>query len=311
MDFRKTYFILPNLFTLASVFCGFYSIVLTARIGEGEGSDEDLLYKAALAIVFGLFFDGADGRIARLTKTQSDLGLQLDSLADVITFGVAPALLVYRWGLEDLGRVGLGVGFLFLAAGALRLARFNVLAMRDAGKPGKYMIGLPIPIAANMIVALVLTNHAIGVTKAVNQTSIAVLVSVLGYLMISRVRFRTMKDLTLNKRTVAASGALLVIVIIVGARINAPAVFMTLITLFIALGLAEEVIFYRRRRKEQRTASEPDDSEADVLAELGADGAGSGAAPARAKSDAPAGPHPPGAQDVTRHPGAQGGRDDH
>ncbi|HLT35730.1 MAG TPA: CDP-diacylglycerol--serine O-phosphatidyltransferase, partial [Enhygromyxa sp.] len=132
MDFRKTYFILPNLFTLASVFCGLYSIVLTARLGEdGGASDEQLLYKASLAIVFGLLFDGADGRIARLTKTQSDLGMQLDSLADVITFGVAPAMLVYRWGLLELGRFGLVVAFVFTACGALRLARFNVLAMRE------------------------------------------------------------------------------------------------------------------------------------------------------------------------------------
>ena len=272
MDFRKTYFILPNLFTLAGVFCGFYSIVLSARIGESEGSDQDVLYKAALAIVFGLFFDSADGRIARLTKTQSSLGLQLDSLADVVTFGVAPAMLVYRWGLEDLGRVGLAVAFLYVAAGALRLARFNVLAMREEGKPpGKYFLGLPIPIAANMIVALVLTNHAIGVTRVANQSSIAVLVAVLSYLMISRVRFRSMKDLTLTKRTAAAAGAILVLGVIVGAQINAPAVFMLLITLFIALGLTEEVVFYRRRRREQRLANEPDDSEEEVLAELGAD----------------------------------------
>jgi CDP-diacylglycerol--serine O-phosphatidyltransferase len=217
VDFRKTYFILPNLFTLASVFCGLYSIVLTARLGEHGGvSDDDLLYKASLAIVLGLLFDGADGRIARLTKTQSDLGVQLDSLADVITFGVAPSILVYRWGLLELGNAGLFIAFVFCACGALRLARFNVLAMREQqaklaaatqpeppgdGKPKPaQFIGLPIPIAANMIVALVLANHAIGVTEISNHAAIAAFVLVLSYLMISRVRFRSFKDVTLNKR---------------------------------------------------------------------------------------------------------------
>jgi CDP-diacylglycerol--serine O-phosphatidyltransferase len=277
VDFRKTYFLLPNLFTLASVFCGFYAITLCARLGD-EGSDEDLLYKAALAIVIGLFFDATDGRIARLTRTQSELGLNLDSLADIVTFGAAPALLVYRWGLEGLGKVGMFVAFLFLACGALRLARFNVLSLREeaSGKaePGKYMLGLGIPIAANFIVGMVLVNHAIGLNHAVNQASIAVIVVVLSYLMISRVRFRTMKDLQANRRTLGAAVLVLVLAIIVGARISTPAVFMLLITTYVMLGLLEEVLFFRRRRAEELATAryEPEDDEGDVLAELGANG---------------------------------------
>jgi CDP-diacylglycerol--serine O-phosphatidyltransferase len=275
MDFRKTFFILPNLFTLASVFCGLYSIVLSAHLGMAGEPEDELLYKASLAIVFGLFFDSADGRIARLTRTQSDLGLQLDSLADVITFGVAPSLLVYRWGLESLGRLGLAVAFVFLACGALRLARFNVLAIRAEGKPSKYFIGLPIPIAANMLVAMVLTNHAVGLNEAINHTSIAAVVVVLGYLMISRVRFRSMKDLRLSKRTLAAGAAIIALAVLAAARINAPFVFLGLIGLFIALGLAEEIVFYRRRKREaaaETRPDEPDDDENEVLAELGAQG---------------------------------------
>src|SRR5579862_7755609 len=143
VDFRKTYYILPNLFTLSSVFCGFVSVSLSAS-GQG-GAD---LYQAALAICFGFFFDTADGRVARLTKTQTDLGRDLDSLADVVTFGVAPALLVYKWGLTSFGRWGMFVAGLYVCAGALRLARFNVLARREevqAGgpkPPGKYTLGL-------------------------------------------------------------------------------------------------------------------------------------------------------------------------
>ena len=144
MDFRKTYYILPNLFTLSSVVCGFISISLSAS-GQG-GSD---LYQAALAICFGFFFDTADGRVARLTKTQTDLGRDLDSLADVITFGAAPALLVYKWGLTSFGRLGIFIAGLFVCAGAMRLARFNVLSRREeaAGQkdPGKYTLGLTDP----------------------------------------------------------------------------------------------------------------------------------------------------------------------
>jgi CDP-diacylglycerol--serine O-phosphatidyltransferase len=273
MDFRKTYFILPNLFTLSSVLCGFYSIILSGRLDDTAPGD-DALYKAALAILLGLFFDGADGRIARLTRTQSDLGMQLDSLADVITFGVAPALMIYRWGLEDFGRWGIFVAFVFVACGALRLARFNVLAMRDAGdKPGKYMIGLPIPIAANVLVGLVLVNHGLGFHRGVSQTSIAVLVCVLGYLMISRIRFRSLKDIKLNRRTMFVGLALAAVSVFVTVRINAPAVLLGLIGLFILMGLCEEVVLFRRRRREERGAAkvnEPDDREEDVLAELGA-----------------------------------------
>src|SRR5215510_10835584 len=142
MNWRKTFFILPNLFTLASVFCGFFSITLSA-----SSSDVRDLYMAALAICVGFFFDTFDGRIARLTKSQSALGLQLDSLGDVITFGAAPSMLVYRWGLSKFGLWGIFIAYSFCAAGALRLARFNVLAAHETevkGKPSKFIVGLPI-----------------------------------------------------------------------------------------------------------------------------------------------------------------------
>src|SRR5215831_7466304 len=165
VDFRKTYYILPNLFTLSSVFCGFISISLSASSGS-TGSD---LYQAALAICFGFFFDTADGRVARLTKTQTDLGRDLDSLADAITFGVAPAIMVYKWGLTSFGRLGIFIAGLFVCAGALRLARFNVLSRREeaAGekKPGKYTLGLTIPMAASVVVLMVVIAHNAGAYK--------------------------------------------------------------------------------------------------------------------------------------------------
>src|SRR5262245_49388140 len=159
LDLRKTLFLLPNMITLSSIFCGFDSIRLSAT----AGGDDDF-ERASLLLVYALFFDMLDGRVARATKTQSAFGLQIDSLADVVSFGVAPALLVYRWSLYQKPTAGLIAAFLFVAAGAVRLARFNVLSMGESGKPtkpGKYIIGLPIPGAAGILISLVIANHAI------------------------------------------------------------------------------------------------------------------------------------------------------
>ncbi|MFW5921447.1 MAG: CDP-diacylglycerol--serine O-phosphatidyltransferase, partial [Polyangiales bacterium] len=141
VNLRKSLFILPNLFTLSSVLCGFYSVVLCAS----EPTEDDF-YRASLLILFAMLFDAVDGRVARLTKTQSAIGVQLDSLADVISFGVAPAVLVYAWSLEALGALGIFAGFCYVACGTIRLARFNVMTMSDSGapkEPGKYTHGLP------------------------------------------------------------------------------------------------------------------------------------------------------------------------
>src|SRR6185436_16583605 len=125
-------FLLPNMITLSSIFCGFDSIVVSAT---ARGDDD--YYRASLLIIYALFFDILDGRVARLTKTQSAFGLQIDSLADVVSFGVAPALLAYKWSLVQLGTPGIVIAFAFTGAGAVRLARFNVLSMGESGQPTK------------------------------------------------------------------------------------------------------------------------------------------------------------------------------
>jgi CDP-diacylglycerol--serine O-phosphatidyltransferase len=291
VDFRKTYYILPNLFTLSSVFCGFVSISLSA---SGQGGPD--LYQAALAICFGFFFDTADGRVARLTKTQTDLGRDLDSLADVVTFGVAPGLLVYKWGLTSFGRWGMFVAGLYVCAGAMRLARFNVLSRREEAKgghkaPGKYMLGLSIPASASVLVLMVIVAHNVGLYAWVTEGFVAVLVLVLSYLMVSRVHFRSFKDLRLNKRTV---GLILLIVgsgvVVARAGIDKAVVFLFLITAYILLGFTETVILIKRHFSAQRrlrhaqaaaaaaAASAPEDStgeeqpppDDEVLRELGA-----------------------------------------
>ncbi|HVR01455.1 MAG TPA: CDP-diacylglycerol--serine O-phosphatidyltransferase [Polyangia bacterium] len=252
MDFRKTYYVLPNLFTLSSVFCGFVSISLSAS-GQG-GAD---LYQAALAICFGFFFDTADGRVARLTKTQTELGRDLDSLADLVTFGVAPGLLVYKWGLTSFGRWGMFVAGLFVCAGAMRLARFNVLSRREeaAGHktPGKYTLGLSIPAAASVLVLMVIVAHNVGVYPWVSQGFVAVVVLALSYLMVSRVHFRSFKDVRLTKRTV---GLLMLVVgsgvVVALAGVDKAVVFLFLITAYILLGFTETMILIKRHFSAQR-----------------------------------------------------------
>src|SRR5271156_9644 len=157
MRLRKAMFVLPNLFTVSSIFCGFFAMTLWAGGEERTGR----FYQAALAILFAIFFDGFDGRVARLTKTQSEFGMQLDSLADVVSFGAAPALLLYKWTLEPLGFWGLFVAAAYVSCGALRLARFNLLANRPASS--QFLVALPIPVAAGAVIAVAIAH---GVTDA-------------------------------------------------------------------------------------------------------------------------------------------------
>ncbi len=277
MNFRKSFYILPNLFTLSCVLSGFTSLSLSS-----SGGGDENFYLAALAICFGFFFDTIDGRVARLTKTQTDLGRDLDSLADIITFGAAPALLVYKWGLTSFGRLGIFVAGLFVCAGALRLARFNVLSRRDeaAGykRPGKFTVGLSIPVASSVVVFMVIVTHNAGQLRLLTEGGTAVLVLLLSFLMVSRVRFRSFKDLRLSGRTMGVilllGGASASIVL---AGFEKAFIFLFLSLAYIGLGLAEEVIFFRSRRAEARgtlaAATPPAPTppqEEEVLAELGA-----------------------------------------
>ena len=198
--------------------------------------------------------------MARLTKTQTDLGRDLDSLADVITFGAAPALMVYKWGLTSFGRLGILIAGLFVCAGALRLARFNTLSRREeaggAKGPGKYILGLSIPTAASVLVFMVIVSHNAGQYQLVSESSTAVIVLVLSVLMVSRVRFRSFKDLRLSGKTVGVvlllAGACTAIVF---AGLKKAFIFLFLSVAYITLGLAEEIIFFRSRRQAARDAA--------------------------------------------------------
>jgi CDP-diacylglycerol--serine O-phosphatidyltransferase len=251
-DLRKLMFVLPNLFTVSSIFCGIYSIALCA--GEQTG---DNFYRAAVAIFFGTFFDAFDGRVARMTKTQSEFGVELDSLADVITFGVAPAILVYKWALSGMGNTGIFICAAYASCGAIRLARFNVLthAEHENSPSGvsRYFVGLPIPLAAGMIISLVIALRAPG---AEGPLPIAGLMLGLSFLMVSTVRYRTFKDAGLSARTLIIF--LGVLLVFVGAALTGRVhqVLLVYFSAYLVLGLAEEALFGRKRRAAARAAAE-------------------------------------------------------
>lgn len=264
---RKWLFVLPNLFTVSSIFCGIYAIVL-ATSATPETTSVDF-FRAAIAILFGMFFDGCDGRVARLTRTQSDFGVQLDSLADVITFGVAPAILLYKWSLEPLGAGGIFIAGVYASCGALRLARFNVMAAKEEG-PSNYFQGLPIPLAAGMVVALVIAATRAAEPVAVAPLPAAILTLVLSYLMVSNVRYHSFKNLRPKSREALVLVMLLGLGALIAAQMRPSVVPLVYFAGYVLLGLVEEVLFRKRRAHALQLAApvdEPivvDDSEEDV-----------------------------------------------
>jgi CDP-diacylglycerol--serine O-phosphatidyltransferase len=256
MKLHKLKFVLPNLFTVTSIFCGFYALTLCA----GDASPSQL-YQAALAIFFAMFFDGFDGRVARLTRTQTQFGVELDSLADVISFGVVPAMLVYKWALAPLGLIGLLVSFLFTAAGALRLARFNVLSRQsDHAAHSRFFVGLPIPLAAGMIVSMVIAHHGTGGGDRLGtgaQVPILIVVAVLSLLMISTLRYRTFKDVRLNRRTLSVFMAVCLAGVVVATRIHPSFVLVVYFAAYLVLGFVESGLLLGRHLSERKASGEP------------------------------------------------------
>jgi CDP-diacylglycerol--serine O-phosphatidyltransferase len=185
--FRRGVYLLPSLLTLGNMFCG-YACIIYAMRGEFE--------TAAPFIGFAVVLDMLDGRIARLTGTASEFGLQFDSLADVISFGVAPAVLSFSWGLQPLGRLGWAAGFLFVSAAMMRLARFNIQA---AGGDKRYFVGMPSPAAAAVPAATVYA-YPWGLYDYRAALPVLVMVLVPAVLMVSTIRFRSFKSIDLQSR---------------------------------------------------------------------------------------------------------------
>ena len=196
---------LPCLLTCCSLFAGFYSLV--AAINSH-------FYAAAVAILIAGVFDGLDGRVARMTGSTSHFGMELDSLCDLVSFGVAPALLAYLWALTPYGRYGWLAAFLFVATTALRLARFNSQGEQPAH--GHDFVGLPCPAAAAMIATTVMFCRFLGVTETVKHISILLFVYVLSYLMVSTHRYLSFKQINLSrtKKFQAVVGMLLLLILL-------------------------------------------------------------------------------------------------
>lgn len=239
---RRGVYLLPSLLTTGGLFCGFFAVVASVR---GE------YLHAAIAIMAANVFDVLDGRVARVTRSTSDFGVQYDSLADLVAFGVAPGLLAYCWGLRPWGTWGWLAAALFVTCGALRLARFNV---QQDNIEKRHFVGLPIPAAAEMIASTVLLHHYLGGTVvATRQPLMLGLVYLLAGLMVSNVRYFSFKEFEIHRRQpfwVLVAG-----VVLLNLLVAQPQIFLfTGFTLYTASGPGRWAWIVWRRRVRRRAA---------------------------------------------------------
>ncbi len=233
---RGTY-ILPNLFTTANMFCGFFGMV---------NSIDGHYQTAAIAVLASCLFDILDGKVARLVGATSRFGVEYDSLADLVAFGVGPAVLMYMWALKPFGRLGWLAAFLFMACGALRLARFNV-QVDTVSK--KYFVGLPIPGAACMVATIVLFASQWRIPY-VPEHSIMLLITtyVLGFLMVSNIPYNSLKDLEmLRGKLLPTLFMLLVLITVVAAKPH-----VMLFTMFLTYVVSGPLTLLVKRYRERR-----------------------------------------------------------
>jgi CDP-diacylglycerol--serine O-phosphatidyltransferase len=200
---KKGIYVLPNLFTTASLFSGFYSILASMK---------GMYEIAAWTILIAMVFDGLDGRIARMTRTTSKFGAEYDSLADLVAFGVAPAILAYHWALLSFGKWGWLAAFLFVTCGALRLARFNV---QTEIIDSKVFNGLAIPAGASVIATAVLLYFQMGGEGQFNNLSILIGTVVVALLMVSSIKYYSFKDLNFFARKPFMSFVLIVLILVI------------------------------------------------------------------------------------------------
>jgi CDP-diacylglycerol--serine O-phosphatidyltransferase len=262
---RRGMFLLPSLFTVGNIAAGFFSITQTMAALTGAGDARTHLDWAAIAILFAIPFDALDGRIARMTNTCSDFGRELDSLADAITFGVAPSLLALIWGFhflpdsinpelhEHLIYAGAFICFLFLIGGVSRLARFNIShdpLPRNPGRPDrKYFVGMPIPAAAGLLAATVHFEWGIPVEAWWVALIWLAIVGVSGFLMVSTWRFWSGKEISFSRRHSFRTLFFIAIVLFVIFRFSQVALFsLALAYMFSGIWARAAYSWSRRRR---------------------------------------------------------------
>ena len=273
---RRGMYLLPSFFTAGSLGAGYFSVTQTIAALDGSGQAHMHLDWAAIAILLAIPFDALDGRIARMTNTASDFGRELDSLADVITFGMAPSLLAFVWGFhflpdsmnaqlrQHLMQAGAFICFLFLLGGASRLARFNIspdAQPRNPGRPGrKYFVGMPIPAAAGLLAATVHFFNGIPVQEWWVALPWLILVGLASFLMVSTWRFWSGKEINLARKLPFWVLPLVAIVIWICLRYsNAVLFMMALDYMFSGIWARAAYGWSRRRRRNPAEVVAPDE----------------------------------------------------
>lgn len=240
---RKGIYILPNTLTLCGMFLGFFSILASLK--------GDYVH-AAWAILVADIFDGLDGWVARLTGSTTKFGIELDSLSDLVAFGVAPAVMLYKWALMPFGRVGWAAAFLFVACGALRLARYNV---QMGSAESKAFTGMPIPGAASIIAALVIFYHEMWDSTPARNYLILFCTFFLAVLMVSRLRYHGAKELDFGKRK--PFWILVAIVIVLVLVVMHPAIALFVFAMIYLVGgiIENMIIYYKKRRRMNKVST--------------------------------------------------------
>lgn len=238
-SFNRGIYLLPNLMTTAALFAGFYAVI--------AGIQGDFL-EGAIAIFIAMVFDGLDGRVARMTNSSSAFGAEYDSLADMVSFGVAPALLIYQWGLQEFDKIGWLAAFIYTAGAALRLARFNTqVGVADK----RYFQGLPSPAAAALLAGLIWTVES----NAMFETNLPVLALFLtifsGLLMVSNIRFHSFKEFNL-KGKVPFVTLLLVVMVFVVITIEPAMILFSIMFLYAFSGPVVTLVSLRKTREIRR-----------------------------------------------------------
>jgi CDP-diacylglycerol---serine O-phosphatidyltransferase len=233
---QRGIYLLPNLLTTAALFAGFYSIVAAMK-GHFE--------LAAIAIFVAMVADGLDGRVARLTNTQSSFGAQYDSLSDMAAFGIAPALVLYSWSLTYLGKLGWLAAFLYAAATALRLARFNT---QVSDKP--YFQGLPCPSAAGMVASIIWLASKYDIEGSLFSLPVAIMTIIVAALMVSTIRYTSFKYVDF-KGKVPFITVVLAVFIIVGIALEPPEILFAVFLSYILSGPIFTLWRLRRMRKQR------------------------------------------------------------
>jgi CDP-diacylglycerol--serine O-phosphatidyltransferase len=231
--FRRGVYLLPSAFTLANLFCGYACVVYAMRGG----------FETAAAFVgLAYVFDALDGRIARMTGTATEFGVQFDSLADVVSFGIAPAVLTFAWGLEPLGRIGWVAGFIYVTAAAVRLARFNIQHVTDK----RYFVGMPSPAAAGVLVSTVYV-YPDGIRFYGAALPVLAVVLIPAFLMVSTIKFRSFKTIDLKQRW--SPTVLLLLALCLGAIVSHPGhVLLALAYAYLLSAFVEMAVNRVRRR---------------------------------------------------------------